>query len=359
MSTPAPWRATAPDDVAAGFEPLLELVLSRYNASAPTTLEAITASVAGDETWTPRYTLEATVPRSSFTDALDPRAGWHLDVRAGYRYASDGVAETFPVLSWLIVRELVPIIGTGTARLSAVSAESAPMTTASTQGVIMLAPFSDYVPAMLTDLTWTRLAAFWGTAAGRDFVNYAEALRVNKLDGVPALWWDSFRGACEANGWSAYADAAGRLCARGAPTAYGTVVQDFHDGPGGTVLDYQPGESMDDYANDVFVIYGDDAYGRGAAAGLPGGGPRVSTILERRNLEGVAAADRNRAAATAARALKNFTSSSELRTALTLWVDVWDTVTVQADGVGPTTRVVASFAHRFPSGESTFGLRPV
>lgn len=364
MSIPAPWAATTPARVAAVYAPVLELELVPWLTAAAGDafdLEVVTATLSQDESWTPRYSLEATVVRTPAVNAADPRDGWLVHARGGYGFP-DAPDDVQDAARYLMVRELVPIIGSGTSRLSATGAE-APLVDAQDEDLVAgFITFSAYitdaaVPAVFE--AGTVLGSWWASAAGRNLEGGGVAqLGVNKQGGTIASWWEPFRAGAELKGWGAYCDRLGRITTRPVPTAYGAVVEAFHDGDGGTVLEYAPSRSLEDYANEVWVEYGDNTSGHADGASLTGR-PRVTRVIDRGRLEGVAAADRTAAAETALRRLRAGTGAAELRTALTLWVNVWDTVTVTADGEGPATMLVASASHRFPSGESTFGLRPV
>lgn len=368
----APFSAYAATGVAVGYEPKCSGRIVSWDVvstPAPVPLSILTAVVSEDEGRKPRVRVEATVARTPALDTLVLVEGWMLELTTGYRWVgAGGFSETFPTHAKLMLRELVPIIGTGTSELVAVGAESLLIDAHDDEQIYAAATFRQYFQALLEAvpevIPWGSVFQSWWwndpatspgvVPPGLAIWNTSALLMVNKRESDLSNWADPLQASCEANNVEWFCTRLGVLTVRPIPGVAAANVFAFTDGPGGTITSFRPGASLEDFANDVWVQYAGNITARSRVKTTTA--RTITEVVDRTSIVATQAAA-NAAASSIRLRRDRYANTAELEAALVLWLKAGDRVTVSVEGGPAVPYVVQSIAYRFPRGDMSLTLR--
>lgn len=355
--------------IPSGYRPVLEATVRDWKAKQlVATLDVVSASLSEDVTWKPRVKFEATIARSPALEALPLIDGLYVDLRTGYAWLDEKLSDVQPTHAWLFVRELVPIIGTGTSRLLATSAESLLIDAADDEQVYGAATFTQFLSALRapvdpanTVLGGDAFRSWWSIAGGGMVLGSigARAIGVHKRESDLSSWADALQAACEANALEWHVDRRGVLRIEEANRAATSrpLTFDFTDGTTGTVIDFRPTRSLEPFANDVWVLYAGGITGR--AANLDLGHRRKTHVVDRSSIGGTESLAAGAASSIYTRLIRSYGQTFELDAAAVYWLEAGHRVTVALAEWPRATYIVEAVNFRFPKGDMTVTLRPI
>jgi hypothetical protein len=365
--TSAPFNPWTPLVLPGGFTPEFRPSVRDWSTSAVvTTLDVVDAQLSEDVTWKPRVKLEATVKRNSVLEARPLIDGLYLNVTLGYQLIETNESDTRDTHAWLFVRELVPIIGTGTSRLLATSAESLMIDAADDEQLFGAATFAEFftlmrnpVRAVNRFLNGAAFATWWGSASGIvPGAHASKLIGVHKRESDLSSWAEALNAATEANGLVWYVDRLGVLRLEDAllPSSSRPLVATLTDGERGTVTDFRPTRTLEPFANDVWVNYQGGIRGRASSVGA--GQRRKTHVVDRTSIGGTVALGNAAAASIHARLIRSFGETFELDAAAAYWIKAGDRVSVNLVEWPMAEYIVEAVAFRYPAGDMTLTLRP-